>query len=101
MKPQETQPFECRNPVESRTLPAGTEGHLNTLIRPQKILHKISYKDYNLNVIYLNLEMLSKCAECDHLLVSDEVEYLYKGKSYCDDCYRAVKKLEGAAQRNK
>jgi hypothetical protein len=38
--------------------------------------------------------MLSKCVECDHLLVGDEVEYLYKGKSYCDDCYRAVKKAE-------
>ena len=36
--------------------------------------------------------MLSKCVECDHLLVGDEVEYLYKGKSYCDDCYRAIKK---------
>jgi hypothetical protein len=32
--------------------------------------------------------------ECDHLLVGDEVEYLSKGKSYCDDCYRAVKKSE-------
>ena len=38
--------------------------------------------------------MPSKCIECDQLLVDDEVEYLYKGKSYCDDCYRAVKKLE-------
>ena len=36
--------------------------------------------------------MLSKCVECDHLLVGDEVEYRYKGKSYCDDCYRMVKK---------
>jgi hypothetical protein len=25
------------------------------------------------------------------LLVGIEVEYLYKGKSYCDDCYRVVK----------
>ena len=31
--------------------------------------------------------------ECDHLLVDDEVEYLYKGKSCCDDSYRAVKKI--------
>jgi hypothetical protein len=37
--------------------------------------------------------MSSKCVECDHLLADDEVEYLYKGKSFCDDCYRAVKKL--------
>jgi hypothetical protein len=36
----------------------------------------------------------SRCVECDHLLVVDEVEYFYKGKAYCDDCYRAVKKLE-------
>lgn len=34
--------------------------------------------------------MSSKCIECDHLL-ADDVEYLYKGKSYC---YRAIKKLE-------
>jgi hypothetical protein len=32
--------------------------------------------------------MLSKCVECDHLLVGDEVEYL------CNDCYRAIKKSE-------
>jgi hypothetical protein len=43
--------------------------------------------------------MPSKCVECDHLLVGDEVEYLYKGKAYCDDCYRAVKKLEVIQQR--
>jgi hypothetical protein len=36
--------------------------------------------------------MLSKCVECD-----DE-EYLFKGKTYCDDCYRAVKKLEAVLQ---
>ncbi|HZB73791.1 MAG TPA: hypothetical protein VE378_03520 [Nitrososphaeraceae archaeon] len=28
--------------------------------------------------------------ECDHIL--EDEEYLYKGKSYCDDCHRAVKK---------
>jgi hypothetical protein len=33
--------------------------------------------------------MLSKCVECDHLLVGDEVEYLYKGKSNGDDCYNS------------
>ena len=38
--------------------------------------------------------MPSKCVECDHLLIGDEVEYLYKGKSYCDDCHRAVMKAE-------
>jgi hypothetical protein len=43
--------------------------------------------------------MLSKCVECDHLLVGDEVEYLYKGKSYCGDCYKAVKKAEAAQQK--
>ena len=32
-------------PVESRTLPAGGLAMVN---RPQKILYKISYKDYNL-----------------------------------------------------
>jgi hypothetical protein len=31
-------------------------------------------------------------------IVGDEVEYLYKGKSYCDDCYKAVKKLEAIQQ---
>jgi hypothetical protein len=36
--------------------------------------------------------------EYDHLLVDDEVEYLYRGKSYCGECYRAAKKLE-AKQR--
>jgi hypothetical protein len=30
--------------------------------------------------------MLDRCAECNHILVSDdEVEYPYKGKSYCDE----------------
>jgi hypothetical protein len=31
------------------------------------------------------------CAECDGIL-NDDAEYLYKGKSHCEDCYRAVKK---------
>jgi hypothetical protein len=38
--------------------------------------------------------MPNRCVECDHLLIGDDVEYLYKGKSYCDDCYRMVKKAE-------
>jgi hypothetical protein len=38
--------------------------------------------------------MLSKCVECDHIFADDEAEYLYKGKSYCGDCYRAVKMVE-------
>jgi hypothetical protein len=44
-------------------------------------------------LFWVNREMPSKCVECDHLLVGDEAEYLYKGKSYCDDCYRGVKKV--------
>ena len=45
--------------------------------------------------------MLIKCVECDHILVGDdEAEYIYKGKSYCADCYEAVKKAE-AVQRGK
>ena len=40
---------------------------------------------------WLNRER-PKMRRCDHILVGDEVEYLYKGKSYCDDCYGAVKK---------
>ena len=35
--------------------------------------------------------MFVKCVECDHIL--EDEEYLYKGKSYCDDCYRAIKRL--------
>ena len=39
--------------------------------------------------------MLLKCVEGGYVLVSDyETEYLYEGKSYCEDCYWAVKKLE-------
>jgi hypothetical protein len=38
--------------------------------------------------------MPNRCVECDHLFVGDDVEYLYKGKSYCDDCYRMVKSAE-------
>jgi hypothetical protein len=32
-----------------------------------------------------------RCETCGHELVGDEVEHLYKGKSYCEDCYKAVK----------
>ena len=39
--------------------------------------------------------MFVKCVECDHIL--EDEEYLYKGKSYCDDCYRAVKKMKKLA----
>jgi len=28
------------------------DGHLPMIIRPQKIFYKISYKDYNLYVVY-------------------------------------------------
>jgi hypothetical protein len=42
--------------------------------------------------------MLIKCVECDHTFGDDEAVYRYKGESYCADCYRAVRKLEGAKQ---
>jgi hypothetical protein len=67
------------------------EGHWPMIFRSQKILCKISYKDYNMYAHWLNRER-PKMRRCDHILVGDEVEYLYKGKSYCDDCYGAVKK---------
>jgi hypothetical protein len=42
---------------------------------------------------FTNIRQYSgECVECDQVL--EDMEYLYKGKSYCDDCYRAVKKLE-------
>ena len=77
--------------VESRTLPAGWMD-ISYAIRPQRIFQKISYKVFSLTPRSLTEETPSKCVECDHLLVGVEVEYLYKGKSYCDDCYRAIKK---------
>ncbi|MDQ3839327.1 MAG: hypothetical protein M3297_08670 [Thermoproteota archaeon] len=43
--------------------------------------------------------MLIKCVECDHIFGDDEAEYIYRGKTYCDDCYRAVRKAEAAAQQ--
>jgi hypothetical protein len=36
--------------------------------------------------------MLIKCVECDDVL--DDMEHLYKGKAYCDDYFRAVKKSD-------
>ena len=36
--------------------------------------------------------MLDICVECDHIL--EDEEHIYRGKSYCDDCYKAVKKAE-------
>ena len=38
--------------------------------------------------------MITRCEDCDHALLGDEVEHLYKGKSYCDDCYKVVKATE-------
>jgi hypothetical protein len=40
--------------------------------------------------------MLIKCVDCNQVL--EDMEYLYKGKSYCDDCYRAAKKSETTKQ---
>ena len=37
--------------------------------------------------------MLIKRVECDDVL-NDDGEYHHKGKSFCGDCFRAVKKLE-------
>ena len=42
--------------------------------------------------------MLSKCVECDSLLVDEE--YLYKGKSYCDDCYRMFRSAGDDESKN-
>jgi hypothetical protein len=36
--------------------------------------------------------MIIRCEERSHELVGDEAAYLVKGKSYCEDCYRAIKK---------
>ena len=40
--------------------------------------------------------MFVKCVECDHIF--EDGEYLYKGKLYCDDFYRMVKKAKAALQ---
>jgi hypothetical protein len=34
--------------------------------------------------------MKIKCVKCGHLIVNDELEYYYNGKSYCDDCYKVI-----------
>lgn len=41
--------------------------------------------------------MIVRCEECNHILAEDEVEHLYKGKSYCEDCYKMVKTPDEAA----
>lgn len=38
--------------------------------------------------------MITRCEECGHELAGDEAEHLYRGKSYCDDCYKTVKATE-------
>ena len=42
--------------------------------------------------------MIVGCSEYDHIFGDDESEYHYKRKSYCGDCYKAVKKLEAIQQ---
>ena len=37
--------------------------------------------------------MTIRCEECNHKLV-DEVENLYNGKSYCDNCYNKIKSAD-------
>ena len=37
--------------------------------------------------------MKIKCIECDQLIVDDKV-YHYKGKSYCDDCYKTINAVD-------
>jgi hypothetical protein len=45
---------------------------------------------------YKSSKLLITCVVCDGSL--EDGEYFYKGKSYCDDCYRAAKKLEAIQQ---
>ena len=52
-------------------------------IRSENLLRKISYKYYNSYVIQLRPKMPSKCVECDHLLVGDEVEYTNYARILC------------------
>jgi hypothetical protein len=54
----------------------------------------IIFEDYY--NIYKSSKLLTKCVGCDGSL--EDGEYLYKGKSYCDDCYGAAKKLEAIQQ---
>ena len=35
--------------------------------------------------------MERRCFKCSHLFVDNEVEYHYKSKSYCNDCYKLIK----------
>ena len=35
--------------------------------------------------------MITKCIECDHLIVGDEMKYRHKGKAYCENCYGVIK----------
>ena len=37
--------------------------------------------------------MKIKCVECDQLIIDDKV-YHYKGKSYCDDCYKMINAVD-------
>ena len=63
---------------------------------------------YHIKIIFVLLgwtqhtliAIIMQDVECDLVLASvDEVEYLYKGKSCCEDCYRPVKKLEAVQQK--
>jgi hypothetical protein len=55
----------------------------------------VSFETYYMRLSSITVD--KKIRLLNHLLVGDEVEYLYKGKSYCDDCYRAVKKAATGA----
>jgi hypothetical protein len=35
--------------------------------------------------------MITKCIECDHLIVDDKTIYRHRGKAYCENCYRVIK----------
>jgi len=35
--------------------------------------------------------MITKCIECDYLIVDDETKYQHRGKIYCENCYRIIK----------
>ena len=64
------------------------------LFFPIVFIVKIFFED-NHN-IYKSSKLLTTCVGCDGSL--EDGEYLYKGKLYCDDCYRAAKKLEAIQQ---
>ena len=69
-----------------------TVGTSNLILGPAIFVLFRPVIDVGARCVPKGLTPFYKCVECDHLLVGDEVEYLYKGKSCCDDCYRAVKK---------